>query len=368
MPARERQGVPYKPARHTDWKRSSQGSERNNLKTPKKASKGSLTPNPRHSKKEGCRIFVGNLPPDIKEDEIVHVFKDFGVKAVRKCQKSTFKSFAFLDLVSPEAVRLAIQQLNRNTMFGRTMTVAIPETKKSPEPAKNGDGNGKMPDLEPIPFEELGLNRALIPKAGIQTLPKPRVCFAVPLEMRGSFLLQMLKDCFRSMDWLVSIPKVLGKVTLLVMDSLPQTPYFWAICLTEERHQNMQKLFTVLAEVESRAPFLAEWEIQRGTRCMGECVIGEEGKAWNRCWVLDKEEDWAIVFFVDFGFSTTVPLNALRKLDGDEFWAIKPLAQPFMLQEEVLPAQSMMRQILEGWVTGPSPTQPHIVKIVLTAD
>ncbi|KAJ6657028.1 hypothetical protein lerEdw1_003029 [Lerista edwardsae] len=357
---------------------SNHNSERNNLKPPKKASRSSLLPISGPSKKEGDRLFVGNLPPDIREDEIIHMFKDFGLKTVKKYQKLPTKSFAFLDFVSTDAARLAIQQLNCKVVNGRLITVAFPEKKRSVEPVKNEESKGGMPDLEPVPYEELGLNQAPISKADIQTTQKQKVQYAVPMEMRGSFLVQMLKECFQNMDWLVSVNKVVGKVTLLVMDSLPQTPYFWAIHLTEvcvqaidwerECHQNMQKLFTALAEVESQAPFLSKRDVQRGTRCLAECIVGDEGKAWNRAWVLDKVEDWAVVFFVDFGFSATVSLNALRKLDGDEFWTIRPLAQPFMLQEALLPAEVMIRCILEGWATGPSQMEPHMVKFVRKAD
>ncbi|XP_063002327.1 tudor domain-containing protein 10 [Elgaria multicarinata webbii] len=267
--------------------------------------------------------------------------------------------FGFLELTSPEAVQLAIQQLDGNLVNGRPLKVAVSEDRRVHQPPKI---NLEMPDLELVSYEELDP----VPKAGTQSaLPlKLKVCYAVPMEMRSSFLLHMLRDCFNNVGWLFSVAKVLGKVGLLVMDTIPQTPYFWAIHLTEECHQNMLKLFTSLAEVESQLPFLAKQDVQRGTRCLAECIVGDEGKAWNRCWVLDKSEDLAVVFFVDFGCLSTVTLNSLRKLDKDEFWVINPLAQPFMLQEDVLPPQVMMRQILEGEVVGPWLKEPHILKFI----
>ncbi|XP_044304549.1 tudor domain-containing protein 10 [Varanus komodoensis] len=339
---------------------SSHGSKKNNSQTwkklrhanPPKAATGPF-------RKKQTEVFIGNLPVDIKEEEVGHLFKDFDVKSVKKCQ-TAFKSFCFVELASAEMVQSAIQQLNGSLVSGRRISVAISEARKAQEPPKTVT---KMPDLELVPYKELGWNCKSLPKGGSQISSpiKHAVRYAVPMEMRSSFLLHMLRDCFKNVTWLLSITKVLGKAGLLVMDSIPQTPYFWAIHLTEECHQNMQKLFAALAEVESELPFLASQDIQRGTRCLAECIVGDEGSAWNRCWVLDKVENLAVVFFVDFGHSHTVPLHALRKLDKDEFWAISPLAQPFMLQEGVFPPQVMMRQILEGEVFGPSPREAHIL-------
>ncbi|XP_048359450.1 tudor domain-containing protein 10-like [Sphaerodactylus townsendi] len=125
---------------------------------------------------------------------------------------------------------------------------------------------------------------ALVPKSDVEAVPPPKKksLYAVPLEMRSSFLVQMLRDCFVVPDWLGTICKISGEAALLVTDTVPQTPYFWAIHLTEESHRNMQRLFSILAEVESQMPFLPKQEVQRGTRCMAECIVGEEGTAWNR--------------------------------------------------------------------------------------
>ncbi|XP_042296212.1 tudor domain-containing protein 10 [Sceloporus undulatus] len=226
-----------------------------------------------------------------------------------------------------------------------------------------------MPELEPVICQRQGSDSDAILKTGVQNPPplEQKVHYGVPMEMRSLFLLHMLKDCFKDGDWLFSVSKVVGKVGLLVMESMPQTPYFWAIILTKECYQKMQKLFTDLGAVESRLPFLTKKEAQRGMRCLAECTVGDEGKAWNRCWIFDKIEDLAVVFFVDFGCSAMLPLTSLRKLDMDEFWSISPLAQPFMLQDEVLPSQIMMRQILEGTVVGPLEREPQILKFTLQA-
>ncbi|XP_061461950.1 tudor domain-containing protein 10 isoform X2 [Rhineura floridana] len=343
---------------------SNHNTERNNPKTHKNL--GNPPRHPGSFRKKDSEVFIGNLPLDVKEMEMVLLLKEFGVKSVKKCM-SLCSSFVFLELASPEAVQLAVQCLNGSLVRGRRITVAVAEDRRPHEPAKINTG---MPDLELVLCEELGLNSDPVPKADTQILTpsKQKALYAVPIEMRTSFLVHMLKDCFQEVSWLLSIAKVTGKVGLLVMDTIPQSPYFWAIHLTKECHQNMQKLFTALAEVESQVPFLIKQDVHQGTRCLAECVVGNEGNAWNRCWVLEKAEDLAMVFFVDFGHSATVPLNSLRKLDRDEFWKIKPLAQPFALQEGVFPPQVMMRQILEGKVVGQLQREPHILKFALEAN
>nr|XP_028564903.1 tudor domain-containing protein 10 isoform X1 [Podarcis muralis] len=357
-----------KPASEVDvsmdpLKMSNPGNERNNGKTLKKHVKAAPPRHPGSFKKKESELFVGNLPLDIKETELALVFREFGVKTVKK-HKTTFNSFGFLELASADMVKLAIKRMNGSLVHGRRITVAVAEDRRPREPTNT---DTEMPDLEPIPWEETGPKCDLSPKANTQTLdpPKLKILYAIPMEMRTSFLLQMLADCFKDVGWLFSIAKVVGKAALLVLDTVPQTPFFWAIHLTEECHQAMRKLFGALAESESCAPFLTKREVQQGTRCLAECIVGDEGHAWNRCWVVEKVEDLAVVFFVDFGRSATVPLNSLRKLDRDDFWAIKPLAQPFALQEEVFPPQLMMRKILEGKVVGPLQTERHILKFAI---
>ncbi|XP_019381085.1 PREDICTED: tudor domain-containing protein 10 [Gavialis gangeticus] len=228
----------------------------------------------------------------------------------------------------------------------------------------------EMPALEKVPEEELGLSSAGAEARFLQpTTPHAvkheQVRYAVPMEMRGSFLVLMLRDCYKDLSWLAVIAKTYGDVGLLVTDCLPQTPYFWAIHLTEERHLHMQQLFGALAQAEEQQPYLAKQEVKRGTRCLAQCVLGADSRAWNRCWVLDKVEDLAVVFFVDFGCSATIPVSSLRQLDKDYFWAIWPLAQPFMFQEAILPPRCIVQQVLRGKVVGPSPTEPHILQFAV---
>uniref|UniRef100_A0A8C0IM38 Tudor domain containing 10 n=1 Tax=Chelonoidis abingdonii TaxID=106734 RepID=A0A8C0IM38_CHEAB len=244
-------------------------------------------------------------------------------------------SYAFVDLGSSEQVQAAIQRFNGHLVNGRRLFLSRTVADNGRKDPAETQSTVEMPvwlllSLSCVTSCRGGLPPARLAKAGSGCTPeRPLVCFL----SRGSFLALMLKDCFQDLNWLVSIAKLHGEAGLLVTDALPQTPYFWAIHLTEESHSNMHKLFCQLVEEESKQPYLTRQAVQRGTRCMAECILGEDGAAWNRCWVLEKVEDLAVVLFVDFGRSATVPLNSLRKLDEDDFWDIKPLAQPFMFQK-----------------------------------
>ena len=58
--------------------------------------------------------------------------------------------------------------------------------------------------------------------------PKTRF-FAVPMEMRGSFLVLLLRECFWDLGWLATSPSIGREVGLLVPSTVPQTPFFWAM-------------------------------------------------------------------------------------------------------------------------------------------
>ncbi|XP_044846574.1 tudor domain-containing protein 10 isoform X3 [Mauremys mutica] len=297
-------------------------------------------------KKKDSEVYVGNVPPEMTEEDILLLLRDFHPQHIKRCH-SGLRSYAFVDLGSSEQVQAAIQRFSGHLVNGRRLVLSrtgLGNRRKDPAETQS---TVEMPALERVPRGELGLSHAKVETQTLQPAPPDavrQICYAVPMEMRGSFLALMLKDCFQDLNWLVSIAKLHGEAGLLVTDALPQTPYFWAIHLTEESHSNMHKLFCQLAEEESKQPYL------------------------TRCWVLEKVEDLAVVLFVDFGRSATVPLNSLRKLDEDDFWDIKPLAQPFMFQKEIVSARPMVRQILRGKVVGPSPLEPHILTFTFCAE
>lgn len=55
------------------------------------------------------------------------------------------------------------------------------------------------------------------------------------------------------------------------------------MCHLQALHQNMQLLFSTLAEAEEQQSYLQDSAVRRGTRCLAEYHLGEYGKAWNRC-------------------------------------------------------------------------------------
>ncbi|XP_054408535.1 tudor domain-containing protein 10 isoform X5 [Pongo abelii] len=186
--------------------------------------------------------------------------------------------------------------------------------------------------------------------------------FAVPLEMRGSFLVLLLRECFRDLSWLALIHSVRGEAGLLVTSIVPKTPFFWAMHITEALHQNMQVLFSTLAQAEEQQPYLEGSAVTRGTRCLAEYHLGDYGHAWNRCWVLDRVDTWAVVMFIDFGQLATIPVQSLRSLDSDNFWTIPPLTQPFMLEKHILSSYEVVHRILKGKITGALNSELHILK------
>uniref|UniRef100_G3TDC4 Tudor domain-containing protein n=1 Tax=Loxodonta africana TaxID=9785 RepID=G3TDC4_LOXAF len=169
---------------------------------------------------------------------------------------------------------------------------------------------------------------------------------------RGSFLVLLLRDCFQDLSWLATVHHLCGEVGLLVTSVIPQTPFFWAMPVTENLQQNMEVLFSALAEAEEQQPYLDASAVQRGTRCLAEYYLGDYGWAWNRCWVIDRVDAWAVVMFIDFGQSATIPVQSLRSLDSDDFWAIPPLTQPFMLEKDILSSHQVIHRILKGKITG----------------
>ncbi|XP_069399621.1 tudor domain-containing protein 10 isoform X1 [Ovis canadensis] len=317
-------------------------------------------------KKRETEVYIGNLPLDISEEEIRCLLKDFSPLHVHRVQNGC-RCFAFVDLGSMQKVALAIQALNGKLFHKRKLYVN--SSNRSPK---------RTPEETERPRELLISEKAsaqgfagttacpqLTPKASGEPCEteKPKTSFfAVPMEMRGSFLVLLLRECFRDLGWLATIPSIGGEVGLLVTSTVPQTPFFWAMHITETLYQNMQALFSALAEAEERQPYLQDSAVRRGTRGLAEYHLGDYGPAWNRCWVLDRVDSWVVVMFVDFGRSATIPVQSLRTLDSDDFWTIPPLTQPFMLEKGILSSNQVIHRILKGKITGALNLESHILK------
>uniref|UniRef100_A0A2K5PUU3 Tudor domain containing 10 n=1 Tax=Cebus imitator TaxID=2715852 RepID=A0A2K5PUU3_CEBIM len=307
-------------------------------------------------KKRETEVYVGNLPLDVSKEEILYLLKDFSPLYVHKIQNGC-KCFAFVDLGSMQKVTLAIQELNGKLFHKRKLFVNT--SKRPPKRTPDVIQQPRAPLVsEKASGEGFGKTAAitqLAPKAPADLCETEKLraaFFAVPLEMRGSFLVLLLRECFRDLSWLALIHSIRGEAGLLVTSIIPKTPFFWAMHITEALHQNMQALFSTLAQAEEQQPYLKESAVQRGTRCLAEYHLGDYGCAWNRCWVLDRVDTWAVVMFIDFGQLATIPVQSLRSLDSDDFWTIPPLTQPFMLEKDILSSYEVVHRILKGKITG----------------
>ncbi|HEU0290847.1 MAG TPA: RNA-binding protein [Burkholderiales bacterium] len=72
-------------------------------------------------------IFVGNLGPDVTEEEITALFKPFGqvgsVQLVRELFTGKLKGFGFVDMPGRQHSLNAIAGLNGKDLAGRPLTV-----------------------------------------------------------------------------------------------------------------------------------------------------------------------------------------------------------------------------------------------------
>ncbi|KAM9241846.1 LOW QUALITY PROTEIN: tudor domain-containing protein 10 [Dugong dugon] len=294
-------------------------------------------------KKRDTEVYAGSLPPDVCEAEILNFLKDFSPLRVHKIQNGC-KGFASVELGSVQKVVLAVQELNGMLFHKRNY---MNSNKKLPRRNPGlADSPLELPALEKVSGEVSAQSPAGTQASTKRETERPKTTFfPVPMEMRGSFLVLLLRDCFPDLSWLATVPHLRGEVGLLVTAVIPQTPFFWAMHVTENLQQDMEVPFSTLAETEEQQPYLNGSAMQHRTGCVTEYLL-VYGWAWNRCWVIDQVDAWAVEMFVHFG-SATIPLQSLRS-----FWAIPPLTQPFMLEKDILSSYQVIRHILKGKITG----------------
>ncbi|KAG2462476.1 TDR10 protein, partial [Polypterus senegalus] len=152
-------------------------------------------------------------------------------------------------------------------------------------------------------------------------------------------LMSILNKCFGNLNWFSSIMKDEDEIAVMVTETYPESPFFWAIQLSEVSHNKMVTLFTAIAKAEKNQPYLGKDDVHRGKKCLAEflCTPQDAG-AWNRACILEVVSFFALVFFVDFGSTAFIPIYSLKFLSEEEFWQIPPLAQPFMLEEGIYSA------------------------------
>ena len=72
-------------------------------------------------------IFVGNLGPDVTEEQVAELFKPFGqvgsVQLVRELFTGKLKGFGFVEMPGRQHSLAAIAGLNGKDLAGRPMTV-----------------------------------------------------------------------------------------------------------------------------------------------------------------------------------------------------------------------------------------------------
>lgn len=76
----------------------------------------------------GTRLFVGNLPFTVREDNLKDYFENNGfpvisVKVATERDTGRSRGYGFVDVQSEDDVRRAIQELNGKQLEGRALTI-----------------------------------------------------------------------------------------------------------------------------------------------------------------------------------------------------------------------------------------------------
>ena len=89
-------------------------------------------------------IYVGNLPYNVTEDELLQLFAQYGAVDKASIIKDKFsgqsKGFGFVEMAKQAEAEEAIKKLNGSAMNGRNITVnqARPRTERSDRPRGGG--------------------------------------------------------------------------------------------------------------------------------------------------------------------------------------------------------------------------------------
>lgn len=88
------------------------------------------------------RIYVGNLPYSVTDDDLRNIFGEFGELAATEVIKDKFsgqsKGFGFVDMPNNSEADAAIKALNETDMKGRKLTVN--EARPRAERPRSGGG------------------------------------------------------------------------------------------------------------------------------------------------------------------------------------------------------------------------------------
>jgi RNA recognition motif-containing protein len=84
------------------------------------------------------RLYVGDLPANITEGQLQSLFGEVGeIESVNLMRNSSVQTFAFVEMVSPEAARDAIRRFNGYDISGsRLIVYAVPPRSRPREVAR----------------------------------------------------------------------------------------------------------------------------------------------------------------------------------------------------------------------------------------
>jgi len=75
------------------------------------------------------KLYVGNLPYSVSEEDLINLFQDYGTVASCKLISDNYtgqsKGFAFIEMGSKEEAEAAIDSLNSTELGGRTIKVNV---------------------------------------------------------------------------------------------------------------------------------------------------------------------------------------------------------------------------------------------------
>ncbi len=98
----------------------------------------------------GARVYVGNLPFNVDEEQLRLLFAEGGrevleVKIVTDRDTGRPRGFAFVDMASQEEAQTAINSLNGTEVGGRTLTVSMARERqpRGGGPGRGGFGGGR---------------------------------------------------------------------------------------------------------------------------------------------------------------------------------------------------------------------------------
>ena len=98
----------------------------------------------------GSRVYVGNLPFNVDEEQLRLLFAEGGrevleIKIVTDRDTGRPRGFAFVDMASQEEAQTAINSLNGTEVGGRTLTVSMARERqpRGGGPGRGGFGGGR---------------------------------------------------------------------------------------------------------------------------------------------------------------------------------------------------------------------------------